>query len=49
MVVRIFDLGIWEAGTNGSLEFKVILIYIVSSKTARATRENPASEKQTNN
>lgn len=47
MVVHIFDLGTWIAETDGSLEFEVSLVYIVSSKTARATRENPASEKQT--
>lgn len=45
MVVHTFDLSTWEAETSGSLELEVSLVYIVSSETARATRENPVSEK----
>lgn len=41
MVVHTFDLSTWEAETSGSLELEVSLVYIVSSETARATREKP--------
>jgi hypothetical protein len=41
VVARASSSSTWEAETSGSYEFKVSLIYKVSSRTARATQRNP--------
>jgi hypothetical protein len=47
VVVHAFNPSTWEAEAGGFLEFAAILVYRVSSRTARATQRNPVS-KQTN-
>jgi hypothetical protein len=42
-VVRAFESSTEESGAGGSPEFKASLIYIVSSRTAKAMQRNPAS------
>jgi hypothetical protein len=44
MVAHLFNPSTWEAEAGGS-EFEARLVYRVSSRTARATRRNPVSEK----
>ena len=45
MVAHAFNPSTWEAEADRS-EFKAILVYRVSSRTARATLRNPVSTKQ---
>jgi hypothetical protein len=45
VVAHAFNSSTWEAEAGG-FEFSASLVYRVSSRTARATRRNPASKKQ---
>jgi hypothetical protein len=44
VVVHAFNATIREVEADGSLEFEAILVYRMSSRTARATWRNPVSE-----
>ena len=46
MVADAFGPSTWEAKAGGFLEFEARLVYIVSSRTAKATQRNPVSEKK---
>jgi len=45
IVVHTFNPSTWESKASELCEFKASLVYIVSSKTARATQRNPVSKK----
>ena len=41
MVAHVFNPSTWEAEAGGFLSFEASLVYIVSSRTARAIQRNP--------
>ena len=48
-MAHTFNPSTWEAEAGGFLSFQASLVYIVSSRTARAIQRNPVSKnKQTN-
>jgi hypothetical protein len=46
LVMHIFNFSTWAAEAGKSLEFKVSLVYRMSSRAARTTQRNPSPKRK---